>query len=81
MDFTPENRKAFLEALAKIDWSKIRQNIPYEEALKRVRQRDKEDREKEKQKKARYKPGFSFLIFYSLFRHHARYSNDFSNVP
>lgn len=55
MDFTPEETKAFLKALAKIDWKKARErikNMTYEEALQRVRQRDKEDRERDKQKES-----------------------------
>ncbi|MBS1017021.1 hypothetical protein [Acetobacter persici] len=55
MDFTPEETKAFLEALAKTDWKKVRErikNMTYEEALQRVRQRDKEDRERDKQKES-----------------------------
>lgn len=55
MDFTPEETKAFLEALAKTDWKKTRErikNMTYEEALQRVRQRDKEDRERDKQKES-----------------------------
>lgn len=50
MDFTPEERKAFLEALAKTDWTKVRErikNMTYEEALQRVRQIDERDRQKE----------------------------------
>ena len=50
MDFTSEEKEAFLETPTKIDWSKIRINMrymPYEEALERVRQIDERDRQKE----------------------------------
>lgn len=53
MDFTPEERKAFLKGLAKIDWKKARErikNMTYEEALQRVRRIDKEDRDRERDK-------------------------------
>lgn len=53
MDFTPEEKKAFLKGLAKIDWKKAREsikNMTYEEALQRVRRIDKEDRERERER-------------------------------